>query len=82
MSPPTILVSGAMANKHRNGGEAWVRLNWLLGLRRLGCRVHFVEHIDAATCVDAAGAPAPFQYVGRVCSAQGAADPPSMYRSR
>ena len=58
MSPPTILVSGAMANKHRNGGEAWVRLNWLLGLRRLGCRVHFVEHIDAATCVDAAGAPA------------------------
>jgi hypothetical protein len=55
-----VLVSGAIANKHLNGGEAWVRLNWLLGLRRLGCAVCFVEQIRSDTCVDEAGAPAPF----------------------
>jgi len=56
----TLVVSGAIANKHLNGGEAWVRLSWILGLRRLGFDVWFVEQIDEATCVDAAGAPAPF----------------------
>jgi len=52
-----ILVSGAVANKPFNGGEAWVRLSWALGLRRLGFRVFFVEQISPRTCVDAAGAP-------------------------
>ena len=61
MSPPTILVSGAMANKHLNGGEAWVRLNWLLGLRRLGCQVFFVEQIQSNTCVNDAGTPTRFE---------------------
>src|SRR5690348_4115711 len=52
-----ILVSGALANKPFNGGEAWVRLSWVLGLRRLGFRVIFVEQISPGVCVDAAGAP-------------------------
>ena len=43
-----VLVSGAIANKPFNGGEAWVRLNWLLGFKRLGCDVFFVEQFDAA----------------------------------
>ncbi len=30
----TIVVSGALANRQRNGGEAWVRLNGVLCLRR------------------------------------------------
>src|SRR5439155_21302567 len=59
--PPTILVSGAIANKHLNGGEAWVRLNWVLGFRKLGCRVYFVEQIRSDTCVDDGGAPASFE---------------------
>jgi hypothetical protein len=42
----TVVVSGAIANKPRNGGEAWVRLSWIRGLQRLGCRVYFVEQID------------------------------------
>ena len=37
------VLAGAIANKPRNGGEAWVRLNWLLGLRRLGWEVLFLE---------------------------------------
>ncbi len=51
----SVVVAGALANKPRNGGEAWVRLSWVLGLRRLGCRVRFVEQIDAGDCVDGAG---------------------------
>jgi hypothetical protein len=39
----TILLSGAVANKAGHGGETWVRMNWALGLRRLGWRVIFVE---------------------------------------
>ena len=41
----TILISGALANKPRNGGEAWVRLSWIEGFRQLGHDVHFVEQI-------------------------------------
>ena len=44
---PTAVVAGALANKPGNGGEAWVRLNWALGLARLGFRVVFVEQINA-----------------------------------
>jgi hypothetical protein len=56
----TVVVSGAIANKLLNGGEAWVRLSWILGLRRLGLDVWFVEQMDPATAVDSAGAPASF----------------------
>ena len=57
----TILVAGALANKHRNGGEAWARLNWVLGLRRLGFGVWFVEQIDDTVCLDEAGQPSDFE---------------------
>jgi hypothetical protein len=56
----TIVVSGALANKPFNGGEAWVRLNWILGFQRLGCEVYFVEQIDRGACVDDAGTGVPF----------------------
>src|SRR5437660_1937763 len=57
----TILVSGALANKHLNGGEAWVRLNWILGLKKLGFDVFFVEQISRESCVEAAGTVTPFE---------------------
>jgi hypothetical protein len=57
----TVVVSGAIANKYLNGGEAWVRLSWALGLRKLGFRVYFVEQIGRDTCLDAAGNVAPFE---------------------
>jgi len=56
----TVIVSGALANKAGQGGESWVRLNWLLGFRELGWDVHFIEQIARETCVDAAGKPAAF----------------------
>jgi hypothetical protein len=54
------IVGGALANKPFNGGEAWVRLSWVLGLRRLGFDVCLVEQLAREACVDEAGAPAPF----------------------
>jgi hypothetical protein len=40
------VISGAIANKPFNGGEAWVRLSWVLGLKRLGYKVVFVEQLN------------------------------------
>jgi len=56
----TAIVSGALANKPRNGGEAWVRLSWILGLRRLGFDTYFVEQIRSSDCVGPEGAAADF----------------------
>ena len=54
-------MSGAVANKYLNGGAVWTRLSWILGFRQLGFRVCFVEQLDRASCVDANGAPVPFE---------------------
>jgi hypothetical protein len=45
----TIVVAGALAAKPGNGGEAWVRLSWVLGLRRLGFDAWLLEEVDAET---------------------------------
>jgi hypothetical protein len=57
---PTAIVAGALANKPFNGGEAWVRLSWVLGLRRLGFDTYFVEQLAGESCVDEAGEKAKF----------------------
>jgi len=44
-----LIVAGALASKPRNGGEAWVRMSYVLGLQRLGHHVAFVEELDEAT---------------------------------
>jgi hypothetical protein len=41
-----IVVAGALAAKPDNGGEAWVRLSWVLGLRRLGFEAWLLEEVD------------------------------------
>jgi hypothetical protein len=50
MGKGVILVAGALANKPGNGGGAWERLTWVVGLRRLGFDVWFVEQIAPAAC--------------------------------
>lgn len=57
----TVVVSGAIANKHLNGGATWTRLNWLLGFKQLGFRVCFVEQIEQQNCVDSAGVATSFE---------------------
>jgi hypothetical protein len=74
-----VIVAGTLANKPGNGGEAWVRLTWVLGLRRLGFDTYFVEQIDPVRCVDRAGRPAAFRrsvnraYFRAVCAQFGLA---------
>src|SRR4051812_43650112 len=53
-----VVVAGALANKPYNGGEAWVRLSWVLGLERLGFEVLFLAEMRSDVCADAAGHPA------------------------
>ncbi len=43
-----MVVAGALAAKPGNGGEAWVRLSWVLGLRKLGFDAWLLEEVDAA----------------------------------
>jgi hypothetical protein len=59
---PTILVSGAIANKPLSGGEAWVRMSWVRGLRRLGYDICLVEQIDSSQCVDSEGRSAALEH--------------------
>lgn len=53
-----ILYSGALAQVPRQGGLTWLHLQFLLGLRRLGWDVMFLDRLEPEMCVDAAGRPA------------------------
>jgi hypothetical protein len=57
----TIVVSGALAQKAGQGGLTWVYLQYLLGLRRLGWDVLFVDWLDETTSVDDHGVPCPIE---------------------
>lgn len=46
-SAPSVIVSGTIAGTPWQGGATWAILQYVLGLRRLGCDVHFIEPIDA-----------------------------------
>src|SRR5690349_16191572 len=52
----TILVSGMIAADPHQGGATWAVLQYLLGFRRLGHDVYFVEPLKAAA-FRPAGAP-------------------------
>src|SRR5258708_1921669 len=56
-----VIVSGALANKPYNGGNAWSRLSWLLGFKQLGFDVYFVEQIGHDACIDSHGQISPFK---------------------
>jgi hypothetical protein len=45
----SVLVAGVIANKPGYGGEAWVRLSYVRGFRRLGLETFFVEQLDRPT---------------------------------
>jgi len=52
-----ILVAGSLAQRPGYGGHAWVFLQYLMGFRRLGWDVLFVDRLEPGMCVDARGAP-------------------------
>ena len=53
-----ILYSGALAQVPRNGGLTWLHLQFLLGFRRLGWEVLFLDRLEPEMCVDRTGRPA------------------------
>jgi hypothetical protein len=57
MPAPRIAVAGSLAQKPRQGGHTWQFLNYLLGLKRLGWDVLFLDRLEAGMCSDAAGNP-------------------------
>ena len=49
------MVAGSMAQRPGYGGHAWVFLQYLLGFRRLGHDVLFVDRLEPEMCVDESG---------------------------
>jgi hypothetical protein len=66
---PAVIVTGMIAATPWQGGATWAVLQYLLGLRRLGCDVHFLEPVNS-------GAPAAdvVEYVRAVTDQFGLAD--------
>src|ERR671910_3071575 len=44
----TILLSGMIAGVPHQGGATWAVLQYLLGFKRLGYNVHFIEPVEEA----------------------------------
>jgi len=71
----TVVVAGSVAQRPGNGGHTWVFLQYLLGFRKLGWEVLFLDRLEPEMSVDAAGRPAPLErsvnvaYVERVLRA-------------
>src|SRR5688572_17509820 len=57
----TIVVAGSLAQRPRNGGHTWVFLQYLLGFRRLGWDVLFLDRLEPEMCIDADGHSCPIE---------------------
>jgi len=67
---PRIAIGGAMAQKPGSAGHAWQFLQYLLGLRRLGYEVLFLDRLEAPPVRQAKGA----AWVARVLGDAGLED--------
>lgn len=59
VTPATIIVAGAVAQRPGHGGHASVFLQYLLGFRDLGWEVLFLDRMEPGSCVDERGLPSP-----------------------
>lgn len=57
----TIVIAGSLAQRPNAGGHAWVFLQYLLGFKRLGWDVLFVDRLEAEMCVDSEGRRCPLE---------------------
>jgi hypothetical protein len=53
----SVVLAGSLAQKPHLGGHTWVFLQYLLGFRRLGWDVLFLDRLEPAMCVDEGGRP-------------------------
>src|SRR5437588_10916792 len=52
-----LVVAGSLAQRPGVGGHTWVFLQYLLGFRRLGWEVLFLDRLEPEMCVDGHGRP-------------------------
>lgn len=57
----TIVIAGSLAQKPGWGGHSWVFLQYILGFRRLGWDVLFLDQLEPEMCVDSTGQPCPLE---------------------
>jgi hypothetical protein len=57
----TVIVAGSLAQRPGHGGHTWVFLQYLLGFRRLGWDVLFVDRLEPEMCVDRSGNRSPLE---------------------
>src|SRR5689334_4523949 len=57
----TAVVAGAISQMRGHGGLTWVVLQYLLGFKRLGWDVLFLDRLSPDMCVDASGRPCPLE---------------------
>ena len=53
----TIVIAGSVAQRPREGGHTWVFLQYLLGFKKLGWDVLFVDWLSPEMCRDETGEP-------------------------
>jgi hypothetical protein len=51
----SIVIAGSLAQKPGSGGHTWVFLQYLLGFRKLGWDVLFLDRLESTMCRDEAG---------------------------
>lgn len=56
-----VVIAGSLAQRPRHGGHTWVLLQYLLGFKRLGWDVLFLDWLTPEMCVDEVGASCAFQ---------------------
>src|ERR687892_504343 len=56
-----IVFAGSRAQRPGRGGQLWVFLQYLLGFRRLGYDVLYLDALECAQCVDELGRACPLE---------------------
>jgi len=61
MARNSIVFAGSLAQRPHVGGHTWVFLQYLLGFKKLGWDVLFLDRLEPEMCVDANGAACPLE---------------------
>jgi hypothetical protein len=57
----TVVIAGSIAQKPWQGGHTWVFLQYLLGFRKLGWDVLFLDQLEPEMCMDQEGRSCPLE---------------------
>jgi hypothetical protein len=61
MGMKSLIIAGSLAQRQFQGGLAWFYLQYILGFRRLGWEVLFIDRLEPEMCVNETGRNAPFE---------------------